>query len=72
MSCTINKINVYRDNLIEMLVTCDNCKKENVHTIGHASTIYKDKVVIDFSKLGKRCCDGYYENKCIVDYALYK
>jgi hypothetical protein len=66
---TIQHINIYDDGLIEMVVICDNCKKTNCHTITHSSTKNDDKTTIDFSKLGKRCCDNH--SVCYSNYQLY-
>lgn len=54
MEATIQHIKIYKDGVIEMAVTCNNCKHVNYHTITHASTKNDDKITIDFSKLGKR------------------
>jgi hypothetical protein len=59
-----------------MFVICNSCNKQNIHTITHASSKTNDKITIDFSKLGKRCCDGrYIQNdqriRCGADYNLY-
>jgi hypothetical protein len=77
MEANIQHINVYNDGLIEMIVICNSCKKQNVHTITHASTKINDKITIDFSKLGKRCCDnhgqtGIPNTMCCAHYNLYK
>jgi hypothetical protein len=66
---TIQHINIYDDGLIEMVVICVNCKKNNCHNIGHSSTKNGDKTTIDFSKLGKRCCDNH--SACYANYQLY-
>ncbi len=76
MEATIQHINIYDDGLIEMTVICNNCKNTNYHTITHASTKNGNKTIIDFSKLGKRCCDnnGRLKNPksyCYADYKLY-
>jgi len=77
MEANIQYINVYNDGLIEMIVICNSCKKQNVHTITHTSTKINDKITIDFSKLGKRCCDNFGQpgkpnTICHADYNLYK
>jgi hypothetical protein len=77
MEANIQYINAYNDGLIEMIVICNTCKKQNVHTITHASTKTNDKITIDFSKLGKRCCDNHGQpgnpnTICCADYNLYK
>jgi len=77
MDATIEYINLYNDGVIEMIVICNSCKKQNVHTITHSSTKTKDKITIDFSKLGKRCCDNHGQfakpnTVCYADYTLYK
>lgn len=69
METTIQKINIYNDGLIEMVVICNNCKNINYHTITHSAVKKEDKITIDFSKLGKRCCDNF--TKCDKDYNLY-
>jgi len=66
---TIKHITIYDDGLIEMVVICDNCKKTNCHTITHSSTKNDNKTTIDFSKLGKRCCDNH--SVCYANYQLY-
>lgn len=76
MEVNIKCINIYNDGVIEMFVICNSCNKQNIHTITHASSKINDKITIDFSKLGKRCCDGHYiQNKqrirCDADYNLY-
>ena len=76
MEATIQHINIYDDGLIEMVVICNNCKHTNYHTITRSSTKIGDKTTIDFSKLGKRCCDNFHGNngqtpKCDADYNLY-
>jgi hypothetical protein len=76
MEATIQNITIYHDGLIEMVVICNNCKHTNYHTITHSSTRYDDKTIIDFSKLGKRCCDNWHGNngktpRCDADYKLY-
>ena len=74
MDAIIQRINIYKDNVIEIDVICNQCKKNNTHTITHASHIINknnnssDRTVIDFSKLGKRCCDN---KSCTSDYKLY-
>jgi len=54
MEAIIQHINIYNDGAIEMVVICNSCKKQNFHTINHASTKTNKKFSIDFSKLGKR------------------
>ncbi len=76
MEATIQYIHVYADGLIEMVVMCNNCKHTNYHTITHSSTRKGDKTTIDFSKLGKRCCDNHgnpqkTKSACRADYKLY-
>ena len=79
MEATIQNIKIYNDGLIEMVVICNSCKNINYHTITHASTKQDNKIIIDFSKLGKRCCDnrrklnnsGKLNNTCYADYKLY-
>ena len=76
MEATIQRINIYNNGLIEMVVICNNCKHTNYHTITHSSTRSSDKTTIDFSKLGKRCCDNHGNQKdlnsgCYTDYNLY-
>ena len=48
MEANIQYINVYNDGLIEMIVVCNSCKTQNVHTITHTSTKTNDKIIIDF------------------------
>jgi hypothetical protein len=76
MEATIQHINFYNDGLIEMVVRCNNCEHINYHTITHSSIKNGDKTTIDFSKLGKRCCDNFHEKngktpKCDAEYKLY-
>jgi hypothetical protein len=76
METTIQNISIYNDGIIEMCVICNICKNKNYHNITHSSTKKGDKTIIDFSKLGKRCCDNYGNNKdvntfCQADYKLY-
>jgi hypothetical protein len=72
----IQSINVYDDGFVEMIVTCNSCKKSNIHIITHASTKTDNKISIDFSKLGKRYCDNMGQNEpntiCYANYDLYK
>ena len=44
MEANIQYINVYNDGLIEMIVICNSCKKQNVHTITHTSSKTNDKI----------------------------
>ena len=77
MEAIIQKIIIYDDGLIELIAICNNCKHTNYHTITHASEKKNNKVTIDFSKLGKRCCDNNKKIKntkahvCWADYKLY-
>lgn len=78
MEATIQHINIYDCGIIEMVVICNNCKHTNYHTITHSSTKNRHKTSIDFSKLGKRCCDNYGIGKqnninsvCYANYKLY-
>jgi hypothetical protein len=76
MEANIKSINIYNDGLIEIIVICNNCNKENIHTITHSSIKNDDKITIDFTKLGKRVCHNYIEvgkssTKCYTDYKLY-
>jgi len=76
MEAIIQHINIYNDGAIEMVVICNSCKKQNFHTINHASTKTNKKISIDFSKLGKRCCEPHMPKKgqmiiCDADYNLY-
>ena len=76
MEVTIQHINIYNDGLIEMIVVCNICKEKNYHTITHASTKTNNKITIDFSKLGKRCCGAHMSKKgkitiCDATYKLY-
>ena len=76
MEATIQHINIYNDGLIEMIVVCNICKEQNYHTITHASTKTNNKITIDFSKLGKRCCGSHMSKEgktsiCDADYKLY-
>jgi hypothetical protein len=75
MEVTIQQIKIYNDGIIEMVVCCNKCKNINCHTITHASTKIDDKIIIDFSKLDKRCCHNFEMTKkqktYNVDYKLY-
>ncbi len=76
MEATIKYINIYEDGLIEMIVMCNNCKCVNYHTITHSSIKKDNKINIDFSKLGSRCCNnqGKITDKnsfCYANYKLY-
>jgi hypothetical protein len=76
MEAIIQHINIYNDGVIEMVVICNTCKKQNFHTISHASSKTNNKITIDFSKLGKRCCAPHMSQKgqiiiCDADYNLY-
>jgi len=76
MEAIIQQINIYNDGAIEMVVICNSCKKQNFHTINHASTKTNKKISIDFSKLGKRCCEAHMSKDgknilCYADYNLY-
>jgi hypothetical protein len=80
METTIKEINIYNDGVIEMIVKCSSCHNLNRHTITHASTKYNNKITVDFSKLGKRCCDNHGKivngevdvtSICYSEYKLY-
>jgi len=76
MEAIIQHINIYNDGAIEMVVICNSCKKQNFHTISHASTKTNKKISIDFLKLGKRCCEPNMSKKgqmniCDAEYNLY-
>jgi thymidine kinase len=73
MEATIQYINIYTDGLIEMDVICNNCKHKNRHTITDASKKNGDKLIINFFKLGRRCCDnfGNPNSACYADYKSY-
>jgi len=76
MEAIIQEINIYNDGVIEMVVICNSCKKQNFHTITHASAKTSNKITIDFSKLGKRCCGPTMSKDgkniiCYADYNLY-
>ena len=76
MEANIQYINIYNDGLIEMVVICNSCKIQNIHTITHTSSKTNDKITINFSKLGKRCCHNYGQpgnpnTICYADYNLY-
>jgi hypothetical protein len=75
MEATIQHINIYDDGSIEMVVVCNNCKHTNYHNITHSATKNGDKTTIDFSKLGKRCCENLGKlnpnSPCYADYKLY-
>tara|TARA_B100000427_G_C15259927_1_gene486089 strand:- start:408 stop:635 length:228 start_codon:yes stop_codon:yes gene_type:complete len=71
----IKKIIVFNDGLINMYVECCVCKNENIHTITGKKN--EDNIIIDFSNLGKRKCDGILDfkdplnTKCNNEYMLY-
>jgi hypothetical protein len=63
MEAIIQQINIYNDGAIEMVVICNSCKKQNFHTINHASTKTNKKISIDFSKLGKDAVEHICQKK---------
>ena len=69
MEATIQYINIYADGIIEIVIICNKCKHKNYHTITHSSTKKNNKTTIDFSKLGKRCCDNL--SICNANYNIY-
>jgi hypothetical protein len=69
MSSTIKFINIYEDGSIEITIKCNSCNQINYHNISHATVKLEGEISIDFSKLGKKCCDN---PKCFTDYELYK
>jgi hypothetical protein len=64
---SIQRIHIYDDGVIQMVVICNYCKHINTHTIGHSSTKTGDQTIINFSKLGRRCCDNML---CDADYGF--
>lgn len=59
---------VHNDGCVEMYVRCPHCNQLNHHTITHATI--KNKITIDFTKLGSRVCDNL---SCLKGgYSLYK
>ena len=75
MEAIINHIGIYDDGMIEISVTCNMCKEINYHNITNASIKKDNKIIIDFSKFGKRCCDNLGNRDvntiCTGDYKLY-
>ena len=75
MEAIIKYINIYNDGLIEMVVICNICKSKNIHNITHTVKNNDDKLIIDFSQLGKRCCGNFKNVKqeilCEANYNLY-
>lgn len=77
METNIQSINVYSDGFVEMIVVCNLCNHKNIHIITDASSKTDNKITIDFSKLGKRCCDNMgltnqSNGICYATYNLYK
>ena len=77
MQAIIQKISIYNNKLIQITVVCNRCKQVNVHNISDASTINDNIITIDFTNLGKRCCDnfgliGNINTTCNANYSLYK
>ena len=78
MESTIQKMNIYDDGVIEIIVKCNECNHTNYHTLSKNCFKKKsDKITIDFSKLGKRVCDNFRKPKtptfvCNGHYKLYK
>jgi len=70
----IKSIIIYKDDLfLQMKFICSHCKKEHIHCINHAKKEDKKTIEINFSKLGKRCCDNFHHKHfCLEDYDLYK
>ena len=74
MEAKIEFINIHNDGIIEMVVVCNSCGKQNIHNLTNALTKTNNNTVINFSKLGKRCCDNHGQNGkpiCYADYNLY-
>lgn len=67
---TIKSITIWNDNIVTLEAVCDNCGRENHHNITGATKKSKKNITIDFSKLGKRCCDNH-KLPCLADYELY-
>lgn len=77
METNIQSINVYNDGFVEMIVLCNLCNHKNIHIITNASTKTDNKITIDFSKLGKKCCNNMgqtiqFNSICYANYNLYK
>ena len=72
----IKKMIVYDDGLIELYVECNKCNHINIHRINY-ETKNQDNIIINFSTLGKRRCDGISNfkdpenSKCKHEYVLY-
>lgn len=65
----IKNIKIYKEDLyITLDFQCSKCNKINEHTINHAKIQDKKVITINFSTLGKRCCDNM---KCDNHYELY-
>ena len=76
METTIQHITIYDGGLVEMVVTCNQCNHTNYHIITHSSKKEDNRTTIDFSTLGKKCCDNFHgnngkTNKCNANYKLY-
>ena len=68
-TATILNIEIY-DKMVLMDVKCNKCNSVNTHNVTHSITFKKDHRKIDFSILGKRCCDS--NNRSLADYKLYQ
>jgi hypothetical protein len=76
MEATIQRINVYNDGNVEIVVICNACYNTNCYNITKSTVKQDDKIAIDFTNLGKRCCDNYgkpnnLSSICYADYKLY-
>ena len=75
----IRNITIFNDGDINIKVECGKCGNINIHTITQASNKTDDNhIIIDFSKLGERYCDGVMNFKdpirtrCGNKYKIYQ
>tara|TARA_Y100000817_G_C16449162_1_gene364252 strand:- start:136 stop:378 length:243 start_codon:yes stop_codon:yes gene_type:complete len=74
----INNMTIFKDGVINIQVKCNKCDNINIHTIKKDSyRLIDGNIIIDFSKLGKRYCDGISDfknpnkSKCNNVYNIY-
>ena len=75
----IKNITVYNDDIIHIQVECSKCRNINVHDITKSSCKNNDgHIIINFSNLGERSCDGIsnfkdpIKSKCTNRYKIYQ